>query len=75
MKLKPGTNIPDFLLAVQNCRGDVYFTTPEGDKLNLKSMLSQFVFAAVIAGQLGDLQGEIEMQDSSDLAALQGYLM
>lgn len=74
MKLKTGVNISHFLLAVQSCRGDVNFITPEGDNLNLKSALSQFVFAAVIAGQLETLQGEIQLQDAQDLPLLQGYL-
>lgn len=75
MKVNPNTNIPRFLQAVQTCRGDVHFTTPEGDDLNLKSALSQFVFAAVVAGQLEELHGEIQFQDPEDLPVLQGYLL
>ena len=75
MKLNPSTNIPRFLQAVYNCQGDVYFTTPDGDTLNLKSALSQFVFAAVIAGQLKDLHGDILLQDPRDLPVLECYLL
>ena len=75
MKLNPSANIPHFLQAVYDCQGDVYFTTPEGDNLNLKSALSQFVFAAVIAGQLKDLHGDIQLKDERDLPILQGYLL
>ena len=75
MKLNPTVNIPHFLNAVYACRGDVYFTTPDGDSLNLKSALSQFVFAAVIAGQLKDLHGDIQLQDQRDLPILEEYLL
>ena len=75
MKLDPNTNIPHFLQAVYQCQGDVYFTTPDGDNLNLKSALSQFVFASVIAGQLKDLHGEVQLKDERDLPILEGYLL
>lgn len=74
MKLKPAANIPAFLKAVQSCRADVYFITAEGDELNLKSTLSQFVFAAVCAGELRELKGCIQLEDPQDTAALAEYL-
>lgn len=75
MKLNPNANIPHFLQAVESCNNDVYFTTADGDKLNLKSSLSQFVFAAVIAGQLKELKGNIELKDRRDMFALKEYLL
>lgn len=75
MKLNPNANIPRFLQAVYDCNGDVFFTTPDGDNLNLKSALSQFVFAAVIAGQLKDLSGDIHLNDQQDLPILEAYLL
>ena len=75
MKLNPSANIPRFLQAVCTCQGDVYFTTPHGDKLNLKSALSQFVFATVVAEQLKDLSGDILLRDPRDLPVLEGYLL
>ena len=75
MKLNPNANIPRFLQAVQSCRGDIRFTTPEGDDLNLKSALSQFVFAAVVAERLEELHGEIRFQDPEDLSVLQRFLL
>ena len=75
MKLNPNADVPSFLLAVQNCTGDVHFTTSEGDNLNLKSAISQFVFAAVVSEQLAALNGEILIQCSGDLPILERYLM
>lgn len=51
MRLNPNANIPAFLQAVQSCEDAVCFVTQEGDILTLKSVLSQFVFTAVIAGK------------------------
>ena len=75
MKINPNADIPRFLQAVQNCRGDVRFTTPEGDDLDLKSALSQFVFAAVVAGQLKDMRGDIQLQDPEDFFVVQRFLL
>lgn len=73
MRLNPDANIPEFLKAVQSCRGEVCFATPEGDILNLKSVLSQFVFTAVISGKTQRLEGEITVQDTRDEALLRDY--
>ena len=73
MKLKTNVNVPDFLQAVQSCAGEVFFITSEGDHLNLKSALSQFIFTAVIAGKLQKLDGCITAQDSRDESLLRPY--
>ena len=73
MKLKSNVNIPAFLQAVQSCRSEVCFATQEGDILNLKSVLSQFVFTAVIAGRLQKIDGVITVQDAQDKALLSDY--
>lgn len=75
MKLQPNANIPKFLQAVQRCRGSVTYVTPEGDNLDLKSALAQFVFAAVIAGESEQLHGEIKFEDTKDIPSLRGYLL
>lgn len=73
MRLSANVNVPSFLQAVQACAGEVCFRTREGDVLNLKSALSQFVFAAVIAGKLQDLEGHITVQNPQDAIRLQEY--
>ena len=75
MKLNPNVSIPDFLAAVQNCSRDVWFTTPEGDRLNLRSALSQFVFAGVVAGNLENLLGEVCPEEPADLPKIRQFLM
>lgn len=73
MKLNPNMNVPAFLRAVHTCKGEVRFITKAGDDLNLKSELSQFVFAAVIAGKLQNLDGSIEVRNSEDAQLLKDY--
>ena len=73
MRLNPNVNVPAFLQAVQSCNGEVCFVTREGDILNLKSTLSQFVFTTVIAGKLQNLEGQVSVQDSQDAILLRDY--
>ena len=73
MKLKPNISIPSFLQAVQDCQGEVCLVTKEGDHLNLKSVLSQFVFAAVIAGKLQNFEGFITVQNTQDEILLRDF--
>ena len=46
MKLKENIDFIDFIKKIKTCKGDVYFCTLEGDRLNLKSVLSQYIFSA-----------------------------
>lgn len=45
--LKPKIPIKDFSLAVNRCKGEVTYETPDGDVLNLKSELSKYIFLAL----------------------------
>ena len=48
MKLKDYTNVEEFFRAVDQCRGTVELVSPEGDRINLKSKLSQYLSMAAI---------------------------
>lgn len=56
MKLGADYDMVEFMKAVHKCTGDVYFVSGEGDRLNLKSALSQFLFA-MLQTDGGKLQG------------------
>lgn len=73
MKFKLGVDYNSFLQSVKLCKHDVYFITSEGDRLNLNSALSQFIFTAVIAGQMPHPEGEVLCQEE-DLPLLTPYL-
>ena len=46
MKVQNITDIDAFFKVVDNCKGRVELVTGEGDRLNLKSKLSQYVSMA-----------------------------
>lgn len=48
MILKNKSEISDFVHAAEKCAGEVFFEDEQGDRLNLKSELSQFVFAVIL---------------------------
>lgn len=74
MKLKPEIDLSAFLKTIQSCTNDVIFETDEGDRLNLKSTLSQFIFTAAVAARLPDIPGRI-CCDGQDVPLLQKFLM
>lgn len=75
-QLKPEIHIPNFLKAVANCSGNVYLNTDNGDFLNLKSALSQYLFAfsATIETEKFLKNANIYCQFFDDLVLLSDYL-
>lgn len=49
MKIKAQADFVRFLKAVGECSSEILFQTEEGDCLNLKSALSQYVFAMIFS--------------------------
>lgn len=76
MKLKRKVNLVDFLLSAKQCEGEVFYKTEEGDILNLKSQLSQYIFLAALGSAhtspLPD--GMIVCQIPTDYEILSEYL-
>jgi hypothetical protein len=74
MHLKSTVDIGHFLIAIQKCQNDVFFETSEGDRLNLSSTLSQFIFCTA-AGQSYDfLQGTVRCVNPDDRQIIAPYL-
>ena len=74
MKLKENADLIEFIKTIKKCRQNVFFCTSEGDRLNLKSTLSQYLFS-VLTGNRELLQnGKIECQEPSDYQMLEDYL-
>lgn len=74
MHLKSDIDLTEFLIAVSSCNGDVLFTTPDGDLLNLKSTLSRYVFvtAAMHPEMLSD--GSIICKKQEDVESLHAFV-
>ena len=75
MKLNHITDIEGFFKTVDECKGRVELVTGEGDRLNLKSKLSQYVSLAKIFSD-GDIpEMEILASEPEDIARLVGFIM
>lgn len=75
MKVQNITNINRFFEVVDNCTGRVELVTGEGDRLNLKSKLCQYVSMANIFsnGEIPEL--EIIAYEKEDIDRLIDFMM
>lgn len=75
MKVQNITDIEAFFKAVDECKGKVELVTGEGDRLNLKSKLSQYVSMANIfsGGEIPEL--EIIAYEKEDIDRLIGFMI
>lgn len=74
LRLKESTSHAEFLKHVMDCRGEVLFITAEGDTLNLKSTLSQFVFAASFLKPEIVQAAQVKCEDAGDYGFLKDFL-
>lgn len=75
-RLKKGISIPEFLNTIIQCTGDIFYVTNEGDRLNLRSTLSQFVFTFATGNASVNPvhNGFIEFEHEYDYHILQNYI-
>ena len=75
MKVQNIKNIDKFFKVVDQCKGRVELGTGEGDRLNLKSKLSQYVSMANIFsnGEIPEL--EIVAYEREDIDRLINFMM
>lgn len=74
MKLRKEISYVKFLQQVRQCNGEVLFKTLSGDRLNLKSALSEYIFIAAATSPNLIENGVIECLDKGDYALLSEYL-
>ena len=70
MKVQNITDIDRFFKVVDECKGRVELVTGEGDRLNLKSKLSQYVSMANIFSN-----GEIIAHEKEDIDRLVSFMV
>lgn len=75
MKVKNITDIKRFFEVVDSCEGKVELITGEGDRLNLKSKLCQYVSLANIFSAGEKLEIEIVAHEPDDTAKLLDYII
>ncbi len=75
MKVQNISNIEEFFKVVDACEGKVELVTGEGDRLNLKSKLSQYVSMANIFsnGEIPEL--EIVAHEKADIDKLISFMV
>lgn len=75
MKVKNITNIEKFFKVVDGCAGKVELVTGEGDRLNLKSKLSQYVSLANIFSDGTIEELEVIAYEPEDITKLVDFMM
>lgn len=75
MKVTNITNIEGFFNVVDSCKGKVELVTGEGDRLNLKSKLSQYVSMANIFSDGSIAELEILAYEPDDITKLVNFMM
>ena len=75
MKLKNDIKFVEFLRQINDCKEDVIFYTNEGDMLNLKSTLSQLVFAVITDKPEIVYEAEIKVSSEEDRRLLERFLV
>lgn len=74
MKIREDADLVALLKKVQICHGDVFLNTSDGDHLNLKSVLTQYVF--VLLGEKREMLKESYIECSrEDAMILDEYLV
>ena len=75
MKIQNITNVDKFFKVIDSCEGKVELVTSEGDRLNLKSKLSQYVSLANIFsdGAIGEL--ELIAAEPADVEKLVNFMI
>ena len=74
MKIRKYIDVAVFLDNVRKCEGNVYFKTIEGDQLNLKSLLSQYILVSIINNEELMEKGAVDCSKASDAALLAQFL-
>ena len=69
------SNVDKFFEVVDSCEGKVELITGEGDRLNLKSKLCQFMSMTQIFSRADELHLEIVASEEEDLQKICKYLM
>ncbi len=75
MKVQNITNIDKFFEVIDSCKGRVELVTGEGDRLNLKSKLSQYVSMANIFSDGTIAELELIAYEPEDIDKLVSFMV
>ena len=74
MRIENISDVTEFFKIVDECKGRVELLTGEGDRLNLKSKLCQFLSMAQIFSRQDELHLELVASKEEDLKKIYEYL-
>ncbi len=74
MHIRNDINVVDFLKQVRTCSRDVLFETEEGDRIALKSTLSQYIFCTIASNPELLRSGTIRFTLEEDRELLKEFL-
>lgn len=74
LKLKDSIDVAAFLDTAKECVGSVFFQTTEGDILNLKSLLSQYVLVTIMGNHSLLKDARVICVQEDDYEKLKEYL-
>ena len=75
MKVQNITDVEKFFEVIDSCKGKVELVTGEGDRLNLKSKLSQYVSMANIFSDGTTAELELLAYEPEDIQKLLSFMM
>ena len=75
MKISNISNVEKFFSVVDSCKGKIELLTDEGDRLNLKSKLSQYVSLANIFSDGSIKELELVAYEPEDIDKLVNFMM
>ncbi|MGN0364303.1 MAG: polya polymerase [Bilifractor sp.] len=76
MKLQNIKDVNAFFKVIDHCKGRVELVTAEGDRLNLKSKLSQYVsLANIFSNEASIPELEIVASEPDDIKALMDFMI
>lgn len=74
MKIERISNIQEFFKIIDSCKGRVELLTGEGDRLNLKSKLCQYLSMGQIFSRQDEFHLEIVASEEEDLQKICRFL-
>lgn len=75
MRLCNVSNMEKFFDAINDCKGDVYLTTKEGDRLNLKSQLTRMLTLSSVFQNPIISSMDLEFSNPADVAIMLDFSM
>ena len=75
MKLENVNNVDGLFEVLNSCSGTVELVSPEGDRINLKSKLSQMIMTAKLLNQATIKELELFVSDPDDMKKVVSFMM